>query len=53
VIATWDYLSVASPQQFGTFLPQAHHRRFLAIAFTETRAIQTRCHVQSLGDGEW
>ena len=48
-----EYLSVATSQHFGTFLPQAHHRRFLAIAFTETKPDRTQRYVRLLGSGEW
>src|SRR5262245_10391477 len=48
-----EYLSVATSQHFGTFLPQAHHRRFLAIAFAETKPDLTRRYARVLGSGEW
>ena len=48
-----DYLSVATPQHLGTFLPQAHHRRFLAIAFDEIKLDQAHTLRSLKGDGEW
>ena len=48
-----DYLPVATSQHLGTFLPQAHHRRFLAIAFDETKLDQAHTLRSFKGDGEW